>query len=272
MILRKRKERKELIECINSQYLTTKSLKEYINMIEEEDIKGELWNEFKKVFINNLEKIEENHDQILKMKEEERKRKEEEERKRKEEEERKRKEEEERKRKEEEEEKKKQHYFNGNDYFNGIINYLKNQYGNILDQNIISISSNKSECSSHPIKSLIEYGSTTCWHNGSQNEWFEIDFKNISVRITGYSIKSCSNHYLKNWIIEGRTNSGGWITIDTKNNDPYLNGNSLEHYYQISQSTEPFRYVRLRSTGNCHSNCGTFYIDSFEIFGSINQQ
>ena len=68
--LRKRNQRKELIECINSQYLTTKSLKEYINMIEEEDIKGELWNDFKELFINNLDKIEK-----YQMKEEERKKK-----------------------------------------------------------------------------------------------------------------------------------------------------------------------------------------------------
>ena len=60
------KERKELIECINIQYLTIKSLKEYINMIEEEDIKGEIWKEFKKLMNNNLDKIEENQNQILK--------------------------------------------------------------------------------------------------------------------------------------------------------------------------------------------------------------
>ena len=46
--MKKMKERKELIECINSEYLTNKSLKEYINMIEEEDIKGDLWNKIKK--------------------------------------------------------------------------------------------------------------------------------------------------------------------------------------------------------------------------------
>ena len=52
--LRKRNQRKELIECINIQYLTTKSLKEYINLIEEEDIKGEIWNELKKNFNNSF--------------------------------------------------------------------------------------------------------------------------------------------------------------------------------------------------------------------------
>jgi len=46
--LKRRRERKELIQCIHSQNLTRKSLKEYINMIEEEDIKGETWKELKK--------------------------------------------------------------------------------------------------------------------------------------------------------------------------------------------------------------------------------
>ena len=156
---KERKERKELIECINSEYLTRKSLKEYINMIEEEDMKGDLWNEFKKVFINNLDKMEENQNEIRKMKED--------------------------KRKEEEERKKwKQHCFNGNDYFNGIIKYLERKYGqDIHKRGIITITASSSSYNNPEDVINYKWNRKEYWYSNFQNpgEWWQINFKKMKV-------------------------------------------------------------------------------------------
>ena len=276
--LRERNQRKELIECINTQYLSTKSLKEYINIIEEEDIKGELWNDFKKVFINNLEKIEDNRSQIMKMKNEEQKRKEEEQKRN--EEEQKRKEEEQKRKEEEERQKWKQHYLNGSDYFNGILNYLERKYGkDLLGKKIINLTAS-STTNGYELKSILDYNNDNVWFSEcpSEYQWLWIDMINHPIKLNGYSIQS--NHqgyYLKSWIIEGSNDdqpNKKWEEIDKRVNNNDLNGSNNVSYFRISKNSQSFRYIRLRMIDKNHSNSSNnsdYYLglSKLELFGDL---
>jgi len=191
---------------------------------------------------------------------------------------------EERKREEEEERKKwKQHYLNGNDYFNGIFNYLERKYGkDIHQQGIITITASSS-CTNRP-DDVINYEWNSYWRSNGNNlgEWWQINFKKMKVKMNGYSIKtynaSANWIHLMNWIIEGKNDGEEWKEIDRRENNYDLNGPSYQHYYSIPEITKPFQYFRIKCIGrdhynNSHSSC-YYYLQftNIEIYGEIYEE
>jgi len=65
-------------------------------------------------------------------------------------------------------------------------------------------------------ENTINYESDDYWHSqNNQGEWWEINFKEMKVKMNGYSLQSVNNiNYLKNWVIEGKNEGVEWKEIE----------------------------------------------------------
>lgn len=151
--------------------------------------------------------------------------------------------------------------------FNGIMNYLtKKTEGNINDNGIVEITSNSYVSDFHP-KNLVDYQKNNYYHSKDDgNAIVSFDFKDMSVQLSSYSIKSNNSKvfgtHLKNWVIEASNDEYNWKTIDCHVDDASLNGPNFISNFKIQQEKNDFyRFVRLRQTGNSwYSYCNHNYI------------
>ena len=229
------------LSIIQPNYLNKTSFEEYLEMIEEEDIEKEtkIFQNIKKILMKNLYNLK--FDQLS---------------------------------------------FNGTKIdhergkdFDGIIRYLQKKYGDDLTlQGIISISASSTEYNS-PEK-VIDYEWKDFWNsNIDPGNWLEFDFKDLMIRLEGYSLKTENMGpncwHLRNWVIEGSNDKKTWSEIDKeeKNND--LNGKSYHHYFPISNNSQEFRYIRIRSIGRSHygdkynTNDHHLLLCNIEFYGEI---
>ena len=228
-----------LLGTIEPKYLRKDYLKEYIEMIDNEDIEREakLFKKIKQLLIQNIDNIKikkEIKGKIEKINHEE------------------------------------------GQNFQGILYNLQKKYGNnIHDQGIISISASSSQ-HNRP-EQVINYNWNEKWHSdGNPGNWLEINFKQFKVKVDGYSLKTMNSPpdqdcHLKNWIIEGSKNKIDWIEIDREVNNYDLNGANYQHYYPISKELDYFQYVRIRSIGDNHFIFCANYLEftNIECYGDI---
>lgn len=159
--------------------------------------------------------------------------------------------------------------------FSGIFDALSKQYkGNICVKNIISIDGNIFD-GSPPTSSIVDFNHKgLCYNSKNQpNSYICFDFKNSSISVSSYTIKS-SNHtspdYLQTWVLEGSNNKKEWITLDMHENDKCLASDSKVCVFSIKdqdKSNQRFKFIQLRMTGE--SIQGHNYLDilNIEFFG-----
>ena len=158
--------------------------------------------------------------------------------------------------------------------FNGIFRYLTNKTGgNIHDNKTIEISSNSISGSCHP-KNSLDYQNSNIYHSNYDKETYVcIDFKDKSVQISSYSIKSASGNlvHLKNWSIEVSENGQNWTEIDSRSNDSALNGCGNKARFDIKKPQNGFyRFMRLRETGD-EWNGNIIGFELFELYGKLKE-
>ena len=229
-----------LMGMIEVKYLNQDCLKEYIEKVEEENIESEpnIFKKIKKILLNNLDNL------------------------------------------------KLEGKLNRNsikidpvqgEIFKGIIHYLKeNNNQNIFDKGIISITASSTEFGSP--KQVIDYNWSGFWASDtSPGNWLEFDFKDLKVKINGYSLKTYADGqnwiHLKNWALQGSQDRNQWIEIDRKINNSDLNGSRNKMYYSISGAVDSFRYIRLKSTGLNHCPNSPYNnrlgLTNIEFYGEI---
>ena len=214
-----------LLGSIYPNNLNYKNFKEYLEMIQHENLIHEenIWNNLKKILLFNLQNF---HIKVINHEE--------------------------------------------NKDFDGIIKSLQNQYGpNLCQQGIIEITSTPSEYKT-PEK-VIDYSFNSWWISRNlKNSWLPINFKKRKVKLNGYSLKSLNNgNCLKKWIIEGSNDNYTWVTIDEKKDNNDLDGRKAQKYFSISNSTDPFQYIRMINTGKNHGRTNFFVLTNIEFFGEI---
>ena len=227
---------------IQASYLKNEYMREYIEMIDEEDIEREsqILKKIKQILLSNIDNLQSERD---------------------------------------EKEIKTGRVFyecehkNGQN-FRGIIDYLEEKYGkNIHSQGIITISASSSFHNT-PDK-VIDYNWNDCWHsNSNPGNWLEVNFQHFQVKIKGYSLMTQGGSknmvHLKNWILEGSNNRRTWIELDKQENNDDLNGSLKQHYYPVFKEKEKeFQYLRIRSIGFNHFNDHRLLIKNIEFFGTL---
>ena len=161
--------------------------------------------------------------------------------------------------------------------FNGIMQYLTSETGgNIHDNGTIEISSNSISGSSHP-KNLVDYQNENFYdpyNSKSKDSFVLFDFKDKLVQLTGYSIKSHTDRFLKSWSLSVSNDGETWEEVDRHENDSILNKAKKVANFQISTKKDKYyRFIRLLETGYCWY-CEERYdgmFENMEFFGKLQQ-
>jgi hypothetical protein len=159
----------------------------------------------------------------------------------------------------------------------GIVAYLTRiGGGNVHDLNVVHVTASSTYahtavCAPKNIADLqtdSNFGSSNL-----PNQWICYDFRDMRIRPTHYTIKSCfdarvNDTNLKQWIVEVSDDGSQWTDIDSREFNNDLNGPSQIRSFPVADGAV-CRYIRLRQTGKNH--CGNHFLafSAFEIFGTL---
>jgi hypothetical protein len=156
---------------------------------------------------------------------------------------------------------------------NGIISHLTSKYGrNIHDQGVVIASA--SSTNGNPAKYVLDLQNhSSCFQSHNEaNGWICIDFKDMCIIPTHYSILSCTvgpgYFHPKSWCFEVSDDGNKWTEVHRCTNSNDVNGRSLIGIYSVSTSMK-CRFFRFRQTGKDHGNNYHLTLSGFEIFGTL---
>jgi hypothetical protein len=156
---------------------------------------------------------------------------------------------------------------------NGIISHLTSKYGgNIHDRGVVVASASSTNW--NPAKNVLDLQNRdSCFQSENKaNGWICIDFKDMRVIPTHYSILSYTvgpGYYNpKSWCFEVSDDGNKWTEVHRCANSNDLNGNSLIGTYSVSTSMK-YGFLRFRQTGKDHSNNDYLFLSGLEIFGTL---
>jgi hypothetical protein len=162
--------------------------------------------------------------------------------------------------------------------FDGILFYLFEKYGrNPHRAGLIRVSAPDERTNrSLQCEDLISHESKTgkCWgtNNTSVSHYLQIDFKDLQICPSAYSIKvhnsSWGVNFVKSWEFEGSLDGSAWQCLDRHSNCTDLCQNDAIASYHISDSPV-FRYLRFRMVGQNSSNNWYFSLQQIEVFGKL---
>jgi hypothetical protein len=150
------------------------------------------------------------------------------------------------------------------------LSFLTSQCdGNVHERGVINITSS-SHCSNECYQ-VASHGWNT---NNSARSWIQFDFKDSSICLTDYTLKSdghSSNHLLQ-WSIEGSNDGNAWECIDSQNTQD-LNGKYITKTFKCSSPSSHFCwYIRLTQTRKNSSGYDHFMLYNIEFFGRFRSQ
>jgi hypothetical protein len=143
----------------------------------------------------------------------------------------------------------------------GIISYLTQKHGgNVHDKGIVTITSKSVRGDDVPrnVADLTSPSQFRSDHGFVQ--WICLDFHEIRVCPTHYTIKSAS---LKSWLVESSLDGEAWTKIDRKTNN-----NDFKASFAVSNSDE-CRFIRLTQTEQNRMWGYELGILAFELFGIL---
>lgn len=171
---------------------------------------------------------------------------------------------------------------NSSNQFKGIIFHLGN--GNpksVIENGAVDITSSPilSNNSGHAASHVVDFDndSKSFLSDFKENSWLTYDFKNRKVRPSSYSIKSHhwggkGNYHPKSWCIEGSNDNEHWKTLDSCTDEKCLDGKNLSKNFPVKNNldvNEYYRYLRIRQTDVNTRNDHLLGFSSLEYFGSI---
>jgi hypothetical protein len=160
---------------------------------------------------------------------------------------------------------------------NGIISYLTKRFGgHVIDRDIVSITaSGFYDAQSYPLRNVADFENRSLFiTNNIANSWICYDFKDMRIKLTQYSIRARLDGYpgehLRFWTLEGSKDGLTWIEIDDRKNDTSLNSKGMISTFLISiRYDEGFRMIRLRQTGKDSNGVDYLTLSAIEFFGVL---
>jgi hypothetical protein len=152
--------------------------------------------------------------------------------------------------------------------FDGILSWLgRRSGGNVIDQGIIGAGPGGNPRNAFDFDNLSSYYD----HCHDPDQWLSIDFKQMQVYLTDYSVQANPRDgecLPKSWVLEGSNDSVTWFTLDTKTNREALRNTARALTFTVS-NPRMCRQVRYRKTCGMHDRCLFFYLTAIEFFGSV---
>jgi hypothetical protein len=175
--------------------------------------------------------------------------------------------------------------FSPGDLDNGIIAYLTAKCGgNVHAMGLVTITSKSADIapdgpdywmdSDDRVPAAVYvadlHSESDFWSEDAPGQWICWDFRNMRVRLTGYTM---TTGLVKSWVVEGSLDGQNWEEIDRHSNDKAFSRANTAYFDAAHGSA--FRFLRLTQTGERHP-CGSpptadnrLYIRSLEFFGTL---
>jgi hypothetical protein len=161
---------------------------------------------------------------------------------------------------------------------NGIIAYLTTKCGsNVHDANVVTVTSSsvRSTGVRDAVCNVVATGTDRWFYPRAEpTQWICCDFHDARVRLTQYSILSCSGgagpnwDNPQNWVLEGSVDGANWACLDRHNGYRGLDAKLATATFPVADSGE-VRMLRLRQTGvNCAGH-HELVLSRIEFFGTI---
>jgi hypothetical protein len=158
--------------------------------------------------------------------------------------------------------------------WSGLICCLREECGgNVHEKGIVDITCSSTE--RNQCWQIVNYDWNS-WFltNNSANDWVQFDFKDRSVSLSHYALKSDGHsihHHLLQWKLSGSNDGNKWTIIDERNIQE-LNGNYVTKMYHCgdtSSISHYYRYIRLTQTGKNSYGYDYLLLANIEFFGSM---
>jgi hypothetical protein len=147
--------------------------------------------------------------------------------------------------------------------------------GNVHDRSVVTITANRviNDNSGCATKNVADLGTDSIVHSANEPPHsISFDFRSLTIAPTHYSVRmytpSPNSFQLKNWVLEGSTDSCAWIEIDHRENNSDLNSSCPLKMFSIARS-DPVSLIPLRQIDPNHRNDNFLIFTSFEVFGSM---
>lgn len=135
--------------------------------------------------------------------------------------------------------------------------------------------------STHKPSNVIDYDIIdSIYHStNSPNQWICFDFGDHPVVLNCYQVRSCyggpNGANPRSWVIEGSNDNSSrnedWICLDNRHDCNELNDQHKVGTFSITNPQKlPFRYIRMRLTGNNWGGNDYFLISAIEFYGKFN--
>jgi hypothetical protein len=164
--------------------------------------------------------------------------------------------------------------------FDGVFAYLSRKYGqNPAIAGVIAISANDERpvCKFPRHEILSDSRKKGTWwgtNNAAVDHYLQIDFKNLRLTPSGYSVKvhntswAPAGHFIRSWRFEGSNDDSKWEVLDSHTDSDLLMGNDKEASFAVSTGAE-FRFLRFVQTGANSSGYYSFSLQRLETFGIL---
>ena len=161
-----------------------------------------------------------------------------------------------------------------NGQFNGIIRQLTNECGgNVSDKGIVNVTMSSNNWGNP--RDVVNLENTGLFYTTNiQDSWIKYDFKNKKVSPVCYLIRSVNYdkdwHHPRSWVVEGsNTDSNDWKVLDSRTDCMSLNNPSAVQCFAIQQSSDFYRFLRIRQTDKNWRGDYYFAMSTLEYFGFI---
>lgn len=156
--------------------------------------------------------------------------------------------------------------------FKGIIAFLS-----FVAPDSFTIAASNSDENTDPQNIINQDGMYSIWQTDERKRepFFQIDFGDSKVQVTGYSLLSSDNAMddrdPATWILCGSNDEEEWAILDEQEGTRLIAGPFQKAYIECtnSESNEPFRYIRMQMVEPNHRGDWVFRLAQFELFGTI---
>ena len=156
--------------------------------------------------------------------------------------------------------------------FDGIINYLRKQTNNQIENEIKITASSilRNDVNDYGPYNSIQYENQKyfCTQN-SPNSWICFEFKNYQIIPTHYTIRSRNGGYYApiNYKIEVSNDNSTWYEIDKQNGGPFTNGQQATFTIPIDKNKQKVaKYIRLTQTVKDSNGSDYLCFESIEFY------
>lgn len=159
--------------------------------------------------------------------------------------------------------------------FDGIINYLRKQTNNQIENEIKITASSilRNDVNDYGPYNSIQYENQKYFETqNSPNSWICFEFKNHQIIPTHYTIRSGNSGYGApiNYKIEVSNDNSTWYEIHKQNGGPFTNGQQATFTIPIDKNKQKeAKYIRLTQTGKDSHGHDYLIFESIEFYGYL---